>query len=238
MINFSLVLPCYNESEHLRVSCSQILTTLKRLNCSFEIIFVEDCSSDDTREILSDVIKKLKHNKVKVIYHKKNMGRGRAVMDGIMSAKGEVVGFIDIDCEVSPEYISQFLNMVRNNYDVVSAHRKYGFSINGITRALASKCYSFLVIILLGSALTDTEAGYKFFNRRKIVPILKKIKNNGWFWDTEIMVRSQRSGLRITHIPVKFNRRIDKTSTVRLIPDSIEYLKNIILFKLQLLKEK
>lgn len=74
---------------------------------------------------------------------------------------------------------------------------------------------------VLGVPLQDTETGYKFFNRKKILPIMKRTMHNGWFWDTEIMALAYRAGLRIREEPVLFIRRLDKKSSVRLLHDAV-----------------
>jgi len=98
---------------------------------------------------------------------------------------------------------------------------------------LASKIYALAVKTLLKISIEDTEAGYKFFKRSKILPILSKVRDKHWFWDTEICVRAYWSGLKISEIPVLFIRRRDKKSTVKLIPDTYDYIKKIIKFRLQ-----
>lgn len=233
-LTVSLILPCYNEAEHFTVSYERILATLKKSRLGFEILFVEDRSTDATWEVIQEFIKTHRGEIVRAIRHPRNFGRGQSVNDGIREARGEVVGFIDIDCEVSPEYIPRFVAKVQEGWDVVCGHRFYEVSPIGFIRALSSKLYAFFVRLLLSTRQPDTEAGFKFFNRRKILPLLSQIKDKGWFWDTEVMVRSERAGLKIASIPVKFERRSDKTSTVDLWSDTIKYIKNLWRFRTEL----
>lgn len=86
--------------------------------------------------------------------------------------------------------------------------------------------------------LEDTEAGYKFFNRLAILPILDSCINRGWFWDTEILVRAQRAHLTLQAIDVEFKQRSDKTSTVSPLKDSLDYLKAMITLKRALRSEQ
>lgn len=236
-IKLSLVLPCYNEAEHFDKSSTRILTTLKKLHYPFEMIFVEDKSKDNTANLVKEFIKLHKNEQLKAIYHNENKGRGKTVSEGILLAKGTFVGFIDIDCEVSPEYSAQFVEKLRQGFDIVCGKRTYRISISGLVRALVSKIYSFIMKKILNTMLEDTETGFKFFRKDKILPVLKKVQATGWFWDTEIMARSERTGLKIAFIPVIFNRRTDKTSTVNLWDDSIEYFKKLITFRKRLKKE-
>lgn len=230
----SLVLPCFNEAEHFTKSIDIIVSELIKSQIPYEIIFVEDKSNDTTKQIVEHFINTYPRLRLKTVYHKQNQGRGQSVMDGMRIAKGTYAGYMDIDCEISPRYITQFIQKLETGYEVVCAHRTYQISASGIIRAIASKTYSLAVKIALSSKLTDTEAGFKFFNLKKVNPIIKKIKNKSWFWDTEVMILSERAGLKISFIPVLFKRRTDKTSTVRLWHDTLDYIRNLVRFRQEL----
>lgn len=234
----SLVLPCYNEAEHLNKSVAEIIAALKKIAVSFEIIFIDDKSKDTTPQLLKVIIKKYPRHKLSVFYHTSNQGRGATVAEGIARAKGKIVGFMDIDCEISPEYLKGFIINLRKNNDIIIAKREYKFNFLSIHRYIASKLYALFARTLFDLPFSDTEAGFKFFRREKILKIITKIKDRHWFWDTEIIVLAHRSGLIIKDLPVKFNRRLDKTSTVNLAADSIKYLQSAVSLKLKLRKLK
>lgn len=229
-IELTLILPCYNEAEHFVTSVPQILNVLHSSKISYEVIFIDDKSTDSTK-LLIKKFTSLEKNNSKAIYHRSNVGRGGTVAQGIKLARGKYVGFIDIDCEISPRYIPSCIDALKKGSDIVCGHRRYDFSLLGFFRAVASKLYSYLVKWMLNSPVFDTEAGYKFFNKQKILPVLKETLDAGWFWDTEIMIRAVRHGLKIKMIPVEFKRRTDKTSTVHLIRDSLDYFIKLIKFR-------
>lgn len=234
--DFSLIIACFNESAHLRQSVDEIISVLRGSVFSYELIFVDDKSEDKTAEIIASLVKKNKN--FRAVYHKVNEGRGKTVRDGIALARGKVVGFVDIDLEVSPVYIPQFVRIIlEGKADVVTGLRVYREGIASLHRSVLSRGYSWLVRSVLGIPLQDTETGYKFFNRKKILPILKKTQNNGWFWDTEIMTYAHYTGLSVREVPVLFVRRFDKISSVRLVHDTLEYIKNLVGFHRQLVGE-
>lgn len=228
-LDFSLIIPCYNEGSTLLDSVNKILNELNRLKLSWEIIFVEDKSTDNTREILEKIAKRIKNSKI--IYHSKNQGRGKSVSDGIRLSKAEMCGFLDVDCEVSPSYIPLFVKEIEDGSDLAVGKRFYEKGLKSMQRVIASRIYASLVKWILKIPIDDTEAGYKFFNRKKVQGILSKVKSKGWFWDTEICAIAHYDGFKIAQIPVIFSRRIDKKSTVRLFADSIDYLKQLYRFK-------
>lgn len=231
----SLVLPLYNEGPTLEQSLRTVYKSLQKIKKSWEVILVDDKSSDDTLAIVKKILPNLKNTTL--IAHQENQGRGKTVSDGIKVSKGIYSGFLDVDLEVSSDYIPLFIKELEDGYDCVIGNRFYEKNITVVTRVVSSVGYKLVVRFLLNLPINDTEAGYKFFNRKKILPILNQIKNKGWFWDTEICARSFWAGLRLTQIPVLFIRRLDKKSTVRLIPDTWEYLKNIYKFRSQIPKK-
>lgn len=224
---FSLILPCYNEEEHVIESVDRIFLVLKKFYNNFEIIFVEDNSTDNTKQILKQIVKKYEKH-ARVIFHDQNLGRGASVCDGILNSKSEIVGFIDIDCEISPYYIPIFVDRIMEGFEIVVANRVYELTIFSFHRWFASKAYAKLTKILFGLEINDTESGYKFFKKQKIKPVLNNTLDKRWFWDTEICVRANSKGLKISEIPVVFLKRKDKTSTVNLLSDSIIYIYNLI----------
>lgn len=230
----SLIIACYNEEPHLRQSISTVMSVLGDSVFSYELIFVDDKSQDNTREIIASLVKK--NNNFRAIYHAINQGRGKSIRDGIAIARGKVVGFIDIDLEVSPVYMPSFVRMILSgDADVVTGLRVYREGFSSIHRSILSRGYSWLVRSALGIPLHDTETGYKFFHRKKILSIVQKTKNNGWFWDTEIMTYAHYDGLAIHEEPVLFIRRFDKKSSVRLIHDTLDYMRNLLAFRKRLL---
>lgn len=230
LTDVSVILPCYNESGLFVQSVSRIRSVLDASKYSYEVIFVDDKSTDNTKELI--VAYCAKNPRFRAIFHQTNTGRGRAVVDGIKGAKGTVVGYIDIDCEVDPVYIPMMVDAIlKKGADVVIGKRYYRTSPRAVAREVLSRGYQWLSDVMIGTGRMDTETGYKFFHRKKILPVVKKTRYAGWFWDTEIMVRAKRAGLRIVEHPVLFLRRFDKRSSVNIVKDTFEYLVQLYRFR-------
>jgi hypothetical protein len=120
---------------------------------------------------------------------------------------------------------------IQRGADVATVRRVYAFQLRSLDRYFMSRGYSWLVKKLLGVKLQDTESGYKFFRRDKLLPVLDAIEDRGWFWDTEFMVRAARRGLAIREVPGAFVRRWDKTSKVSGLRDSIDYFVRLWRFR-------
>lgn len=225
-----MILPCYNDGQSIRPSVESILNILDSIKYSFEIILIDDASTDNSKREI-EKLKKHYPNIIQTFYHKKNVGRGGTVKEGIIRAHGKIAGYLDIDLEVSENYLPAFIRSIDNGFDVATGNRVYKISLSSLLRFFGSLVYPILVRALLGLPFKDTEAGYKFFNREKILNILKETKDEKWFFDTEILARSYKSKLKIVEIPVLFQRRPEKKSTVNFFQDSYLYLVKLLKFR-------
>jgi glycosyltransferase involved in cell wall biosynthesis len=234
----SLVIACYNEEPVLLGSFAEIKETLRELNRPFEIIFVDDKSRDRTRDLLERIVAENRDLEIKLILHEVNRGRGATVTDGFRAARGEVAGYIDIDIEVHPRYIPSLVREIEKGADVATLRRVYALQFRHLDRYFMSRGYSWLVRVLLDTPLRDTETGYKFFRRERLLPVLDAISDPGWFWDTEFMLRAERRGLVIHEIPGAYVRRDDKQSSVSGVRDSIDYFARLWRFRAELARLK
>jgi glycosyltransferase involved in cell wall biosynthesis len=207
----SLVLACYNEAQHLESSFAEIRETLEQTSWPFEVIFVDDVSRDRTREVLREIVGAHSGLDLRVILHERNRGRGASVTDGFRAARGTIAGYLDVDLEVHARYVPSLVRAIEQGADIATVRRVYALQVRALDRYFMSRGYSFLVRRMLGLPFHDTETGYKFFRRERVLPLLDEIEDGGWFWDTEFMARAARRGLRVDEIPGAYVRREDKT---------------------------
>jgi len=230
----SVVVACYNEEEVLTASFAEIREVLEDFGRPFEIVFVDDVSRDRTREILREIVAAHPSVSIQLILHEVNRGRGATVTDGFRAARGEIVGYLDVDLEVHARYIPSLVRAIEKGADVATVRRIYAFQLRSLDRYVMSRGYSYLVRKMLDTSLRDTETGYKFFRRERLMPVLDEVRDPGWFWDTEFMMRAERRGLRIAEVPGAYVRRFDKTSTVHGLRDSARYFGKLLEFRRQL----
>ena len=226
----SVVLACYNEAETLRASFAEIREVLEDMRRPYEVVFVDDVSRDGTREIIASIAA-AHPGTVRVLLHETNTGRGQTVTDGFRMARGSISGFLDVDLEVHARYIPSLVKAIDRGADVATVRRIYAFQVRSLDRYAMSRGYSFLVRRLLGVDVRDTETGYKFFRRERLLPVLDEIADPGWFWDTEFIVRAVRRGLKVVEVPGAYIRRFDKTSTVSGVRDSVRYFGKLLAFR-------
>lgn len=229
-MDLSIIIPCYNEKKVIRRNTAEIMHVLDNTRCEYEIIFVDDKSSDNTRDLIISLAKQ--HPNIRYIFHIQNEGRGKSVEDGMRIASGKASGFIDLDLATPAHYIPVMYDKIVEGYDIASADRYYRLSVDSISifhRYLLHKAYRLLVRLLLKPKLKDTETGCKFFNTKKILPLLDEIEDQHWFWDTEIIVRaSYKKDLRLIEIPTIYIRK--QGTTVKVIRDSFNYAIKLLRF--------
>ena len=221
---------CFNEAVLIKSSLDEVCSTMDRSPFSYELIIVDDASRDLTADCIKEYVSNHPDINAKVFYNEKNMGRGATVREGIRMSCGEYVGFLDVDMEVSSRFIPEAVSILKDTKtEVVIADRicrPFPPHRYAMTRA-----YRWLVQLLLKTPSMDTEAGFKFFHRETILPIIKETNDPHWFWDTEISISSLDHGLHIHSLPVPFIRKPEKKSTVHILPDSFKSLVKLFKYR-------
>ena len=220
----SLIFPCYREEPHLARNVERVLELARSNAWRFEIILVDDKSPDATAAIARALVEKYPDH-ITAIFHEQNRGRGAAVLTGVARARGNVLGFFDIDLEVAPDYMVACVHEIRDGAALVVGARHYAAAKTPL-RTVLSRSYRMLAYAVLGiPTRIDSESGYKFFSRAAIEAIAPSFEHMGWFWDTEIVYRFLNAGYDVRTIPCEFIRDATKRSTVRVVHDSVDYAR-------------
>ena len=204
MTEVSLVLPAYNEAEGLEWTVRQTADTLREITSNFEIIIAEDGATDGTDKIAEKLAEE--HTYVKHLHSDKRLGRGSALNRAFKSASGDILVYIDVDLATDMLHLSELIGKIRDGYDLATGSRMMPGSdaVRSAKRGFASRGFNFLVRTLLKSKLYDHQCGFKAFGRDALFDLLDQVKDEHWFWDTEILVRAQRSGYRVAEFPVRW----------------------------------
>src|SRR5262245_46193649 len=123
----SLVLACYNEEGHLAASFREIREVLDDFKRPYEVLFVDDVSRDRTRDVIQQIVAAHPDLQLRVLLHERNQGRGATVTDGFRAARGEIVGYLDVDLEVHARYIPSLVQAIERGADVATVRRIYAF---------------------------------------------------------------------------------------------------------------
>jgi len=225
----SIIFPCFHELPHLHESIRHIDHFISSINIPVHVIFVEDGSTDGTKEALIEYQKQGRH----VIFHKHNKGRGGAVITGIRAAQTTYVAYVDIDMEVDVfALLPLFEGMKQQQADVAIGKRIYRITPDIFHRFVLSQGYQKLSSFVLNTPQRDTESGFKILKRERILPLLEHIQSQGWFFDSELIYLAHQNNLKIYEQEVLFCRRADKHTTVKIYTDTVTYIKELIRLKL------
>lgn len=233
LYDFSLVIACYGDAPHLFANVSALARLFRRTNLVVEFILVEDASPLGDAAEVKRCIDALAGGPIAAtaIYHPRNRGRGRSVQDGFEVARGTVVGYIDIDLEHSPDaLIPMVLDCLEGVCDGYIGVRVMGDGAATWLRRFLSAGYKRMVHWVLPLVAADSEAGLKVFRREPLLPVLPRLEDEAWFWDTELVYRAGEAGLRLRDREIIFRKIPDKKSTVRLVRDVWIYLRTLAAF--------
>ena len=204
MVDVSLIVPFYNEEKLLNNSAAAILQYCEKHFRSYEVIFVDDGSTDRSRVIVKNICnKELNRKRIHVIGYSRNAGRGQAIRRGLQISTGDRVGYIDCDLEIRMDYLADAIKHL-DTYDIVVASKFVSLSRVHTTaiRKISSIIYNEIIRILLRSRIHDHQAGLKFFRRNVVNTLLPITQERGWLWDTEILYIAQRKKYRIYELPI------------------------------------
>jgi len=217
IVEVSIVLPAYNEAKRIESTVERTASALLEISSSFEIIIAEDGSMDGTDRICESLARK--YDFVKHLHSNERQGRGRALNRAFRSAKGDILGYIDVDLATDMKYLLELIQSIRDGYDFATGSRMLPQSNvkRPFKRGFASKGFNFLTRLMLGSKLYDHQCGFKSFRRDALFALMDKIKDTHWFWDTELFVRAQRAGYKIKEFPVEWKQ--GGTTKVNLVKD-------------------
>lgn len=173
----SIIIPIYNEECIIRKTYETVTKVLKPLDVSYEIIIIDDGSSDKTFEILAEISKTDSH--LKVISFSRNFGHQAALTAGLDHSTGEVIITMDGDLQHPPELIPALLEKWREGYEVVHTIRVYGTE-TGFLKKFSSSIFYKLINKLAHVAIPSGAADFKLFDR-KVVNSLKSLKERSRF---------------------------------------------------------
>jgi glycosyltransferase involved in cell wall biosynthesis len=197
----SIIIPCYNEVRTIKTILKKI-NDLK--NYKFEIIIVDDYSTDGTREILKNEISL--NTSYIFLYNEKNYGKGYCIRKGIEKSSGEIILIQDADLEYDPNDYSRLIDPIINNQaDVVYGSRFIGGDKKRVLffwHTIANKILTLISNIFTNLNLTDMECGYKVFRSS----VLKKIilKQNRFGFEPEVTAKISKMNIKIFEVGVSY----------------------------------
>ena len=203
----SVIIPCYNEVFTIEKIINRILESLNNYKLlNYEIIIVDDYSSDGTRELLN----KIQDPKIKIFLHDRNQGKGGAIQTAIKKITGELIIIQDADLEYDPfDYNKLLLPFFETNADIVYGSRFLGggkyVRIHFFWHYLANKLLTFICNLFTNLNLTDVETGYKVFKAQVIKSI--NLKEKTFSFEPEVTIKLAKKKYKFYEVPITYNGR-------------------------------
>jgi glycosyltransferase involved in cell wall biosynthesis len=223
----NIVIPVYNEERELETSIRTLHTFLSEhlTDYVWTITIADNASKDNTLTIGKKICKLLKNVHVVHLHLK---GRGRAVKKVWSESKSDVVVYMDVDLSSDLKHLPPLIRSIQRGYDVaigtrnLSGSRVYG---RNTLRNLTSKGYIFLIKLVFWVHFSDAQCGFKAVSKEIVDKIIPYIEDNEWFFDSELLIVTERLGYRIYEEPVTW---IDNPgSTVRVWKTALGDLKGL-----------
>ncbi|MBW7988901.1 MAG: glycosyltransferase family 2 protein [Planctomycetes bacterium] len=189
-VSISVFFPCYNEHGNVTGMVEQTLAVLEKLNADFEVIIVDDGSSDGTDTIADELAGG--NDRVKVVHHRTNLGYGAALQSGFKAATKDLVFYTDGDGQFDIKEMPGLLGLIEQ-CDIVSCYRLN--RQDNLVRKINAWCWTKLVCLLFGMKIRDIDCAFKLY-KREIFDNLKLV-STGALIDAEILARAVRKGYRV-----------------------------------------
>lgn len=198
----SLIIPAHNEETRLPETLRQVLEFSGKQTYPVEILVVENGSEDRTFQIAQDFA--AQHAAIRVLQNDQR-GKGRAVRQGMLAAKGEFRFMCDVDFSMPVEEIGKFLPPIQTDYDVAIASREAAGAVRHgepYYRHFIGRIYNGLIRLLALPGLQDTQCGFKCFRGTVADELFRRQTLTGWSFDVEILFIARKLGYKILELPI------------------------------------
>lgn len=233
-----MVVPVYNETKRMGKRLPDLLDFLHTQDYSYEIVVVDDGSTDGTAELARQMLGG--EECARVLPQPRNRGKGHAVKVGMLAAEGRYVLFTDADLSTPPTELDKFWSCFEEGYDVVIGSRKMpGANIvkhQPRWRESLGKVFTWLTNHIATKDISDVTCGFKCFRLEAAHKLFGLSVIDDWSFDAEVLFLAQRFGYRIREVPVTWHD--DPGSKVRLWKDAVNSLRGLLRIRLNSLRGK
>jgi dolichyl-phosphate beta-glucosyltransferase len=218
------VTPAFDEVRIIADTVRVLEAQLRQLGVSYELIVGDDGSSDGTAE----AVRALALPHVSVV-SRPHSGKGAILSACLTEAKGELAGFIDCDLEIDPAYLEALLDELERGCDAAIASKRadpWQEQERHWVRRLVTAGYNRVVHWLFASPILDHQAGLKIFRGDLIRAVAPRVRNRGWLWDTEVLLRLIDRGCTVREVPVRVTSR--RATKLRPLATGLETVRELL----------
>jgi len=225
--HLSIVVPAFNEEARIRSSLARMLEYFDGQPYSYEILVVDDGSTDSTREVVAEVAGS--HTQVQILKYDGNRGKGFAVRFGMLRATGDFALFSDADLATPIEEVELLFKAVQAGHEIAIGSRDVPGSKlekrQSVLRELAGKAFNRCVQRVAVPGIHDTQCGFKLFTRSAAQNIFSRCLIDNFSFDVEVLYLGRHLGYTIAEVPIRWAHQ--EGSKVKPLRDGIRMLKTL-----------
>ena len=226
MASVDVVIPVLNEEKGLPISIVALSTFLNEhlSNYRWRIVIVDNGSTDNTRQVSEKLAKE--HSSVTYRYIPVK-GRGLALRTAWLESESDIVSYMDVDLSTNLRAFPHLIAAIENGHDVATGSRLNRESKvkRSFKREMISRSYNIMIRSLFFLSLSDAQCGFKAVSRKAADTIVPLIKDNNWFFDTELLIIAIKRGFRVYEMPVEWSE--DPDSRVKVFRTAWEDIKGL-----------
>ena len=209
---YSIIIPVYNEARRLKPALVELDRYLASLNQSYELLFVDDGSKDETAAVLEQHI--TSNAAMRLIRLQKNLGKGGAVREGMLAATGGMQAFLDVDMATPPTELNKLFKVLESGADVAIGSRineqgvdlrLVGRKPQSFSRRVLGKLFRLTATRPFLGNIRDSQCGAKAFTAAAAHQIFPRQQINRWAFDIEILYLAKKLGLKIVEVPIDWS---------------------------------
>ena len=198
--SLSVFFPCFNEEKNIPLFIKEALDYLPQIATKFELIIVDDGSSDNTKKISEELVKK--YSQVRLISHTENKGYGAALRTGLEAAKYDWVFFTDGDLQFRLKQLTAFIPYTMKHHVIIGYRENRA---DGKFRAFNAWLFKVYINLLFRVGVKDIDCAFKLFHRPTLQSL--HLESTGAFTSSEILYKLKKQGEVFIQLPVKHSKR-------------------------------
>jgi glycosyltransferase AglD len=216
----SILLPAFNEAAQIEKCILEVEAAVRSFSKSYEIIVSEDGSTDGTDTIVAQITKR--NPNLFLLHSPSRLGKGKAIKNALISSRGKIITFMDVDLATNLECLPQLLEVAKKNGGMAigSRHIKGSRVQRRVSRTLFSLTYNLAVRLLFLDGIRDHQCGFKTMSREVAESVLNVSKSDGYFFDTEMILRCKQLGFPVIEVAVQWAERNKGSSKVNPVRDA------------------
>jgi glycosyltransferase involved in cell wall biosynthesis len=223
----SIIVPVYNEVD---IISRTVRCISGYLGPDYELIICDDASTDGTYETLRNLADK--NPNIRLLGFERRIGKGGTIKKAVRIANSDLIVYVDADLSVSLDDLPQLLEVASEKDALVISRRTMrGRLTQGALRLALSIGYNLIVRLIFRTGITDHQCGFKAMNKKVARKLIAQTLNDGFVFDTELIVRARRSGIPVEEIEIDWAERRPKRANTRWLRTSFEMMKDLTVLK-------